>query len=108
ALKRLEDEFLLRHLDDDRWVGLHELRSRTVATRLHELPPPSEAETLAQLLPLVGQADRKTLIVAAALGGHDLAPLGVATEEVLLSGGLNATAVYNPCGWFAEAADVID
>jgi hypothetical protein len=107
ALQRLEDEFLLRHLDGDRWVGLHELRSRAVTTRLHDLPPPSEGQTLGVLLRLVGHRDQKTLIVAAALGEHDLAPLVAATKEVLASNRLDAAAIYDLLDGFVDAEELL-
>jgi hypothetical protein len=107
ALQRLEDEFLLRHLDSDHWVGLHELRSRVVAARLHDLPPPTEAQTLAVLLRLVGDRDRRTLVVAAALGKHDLTPLTAAAEEVLTSQRLDATAAYDLLDGFVESEELL-
>jgi hypothetical protein len=107
ALRRLEDEFLLRHLEGDRWVGLHELRSRAVANRLHDLPPPSEGQTLGVLLRLVGHRDKRTLIVAAALGGHDLAPLMAAAKEVLASNHLDAAGIYDLLDGFVEAEELV-
>lgn len=107
ALQRLEDEFLLRHIQSDRWVGLHELRSRAVAKRLHDLPPPSEAQTLGVLLRLVGPGDGRTLIVAAALGEHDLAPLVAAVEDVLTTDPLDAAAIYDLLDAFVEAEEVV-
>ncbi len=37
ALHRLEQEFVLRRIDNQQWGALHELRSRVVKDRLHEL-----------------------------------------------------------------------
>lgn len=50
ALVRLSQEFLVRAAGPDSWRGLHELRSSVVHRVLHEVPPPSEEETLQALV----------------------------------------------------------
>src|SRR5207253_2435055 len=65
SLLRLEHEFLLRRTQTGRWSGLHELRSTAVHERLHELPPPTEAETFARLVPTLADEERRQLIIAA-------------------------------------------
>ena len=106
ALQKLQDEFLVQRADANRWTGLHELRSRTVTTRLHQLPPPSEAETLVKLLPVVAGRDRRTLIVGAALAGYDLSALGGAAEELFATEHLNAMEIYALLDGFIEAEEL--
>lgn len=48
ALQVLQGEHVII-LDDNTWRGLHELRSRTLAEQLHESPPPSFGDTLAEV-----------------------------------------------------------
>ncbi|MDQ3933073.1 MAG: hypothetical protein M3340_00395 [Actinomycetota bacterium] len=50
ALARLSREFLVRAAGPDSWRGLHELRSSVVYRVLHEVPPPTEEETLQALV----------------------------------------------------------
>ncbi len=50
ALRRLEREHLLVESRTGRWTGLHELRSTELSKRLHERPPPTQAETLALVI----------------------------------------------------------
>jgi hypothetical protein len=106
ALQRLEDEFLVKRAAGDRWRGLHELRSRVVTTRLHQLPPPSEAETIARLLPVVDTRDRRTLMVGAALAELDLSPLAAAAAQILASPGLDAAAAFAVLDGLLEAEEV--
>ena len=106
ALQRLEAEFLVKRVDGDRWRGLHELRSRVVTTRLHQLPPPTEAETIARLLPAIDTRDRRTLILGAALAELDLSPLAVAAAQILASPGLDAAAAVAVLDGLLEAEEV--
>src|SRR5438034_418913 len=82
----------LRSVEGDRWAGLHELLSRVVAERLHELPPPTQTETLGMLLSLVADGDRRTLVIAAGLEECDLAVLADAAGAVVRRGSLDAAA----------------
>jgi hypothetical protein len=106
ALQRLEDEFLVRRASADHWRGLHELRSRVVTTRLHELPPPSEAETVGRLLPVLDGPDRRTLIVAVGLAGLELSPVVAAAAEVLAAGAPDAAAIFALLDGFIEAEEL--
>jgi hypothetical protein len=106
ALQRLEDEFLVKRAAGDRWRGLHELRSRVVTTRLHQLPPPSEGETIARLLPVVDTRDRRTLMVGAALAELDLSPLAAAAAQILASPDLEAAAAFAVLDGLLEAEEV--
>lgn len=62
ALVRLSQEFLVRQAGDSAWGGLHELRSAVVHRVLHEIPPPTEEETLCALVSRLGSPEAAHLL----------------------------------------------
>ena len=75
ALHRLADELLVDVDDQQRWFGLHELRSTAAHARLHAVPPPTELQTFAALLPALDGAEIAHLIRRQADRALDMAPL---------------------------------
>ncbi|SDK49869.1 hypothetical protein SAMN05216298_0285 [Glycomyces sambucus] len=61
ALRVLRGEHLIV-LDGDTWRGLHELRSRTLTEQLHDAPPPSFGETLAEVARIVTTSEASWLL----------------------------------------------
>ncbi|HEV7670248.1 MAG TPA: hypothetical protein VGS22_17150 [Thermoanaerobaculia bacterium] len=76
ALARLKDEHLITTDRRDAWTGLHELRSEVINRRIHEFPPPTEAETFGRLLPHLASSERPHLIAKLGLrSGLGLGPI---------------------------------
>jgi hypothetical protein len=69
ALSVLQDEHLVVSDAEGSWRGLHELRSATVVRLLHRTPPPTLAQSYAEVVPLlpVGRLGGALRIVAETL-----------------------------------------
>jgi hypothetical protein len=93
ALHRLRDEHLITTDEQTHWTGLHELRSTAIARGLHDLPPPTELDTIVDLLRHVGPRARPHLITQyASASTVDLTSLADAAGELIGAGDSDAAA----------------
>lgn len=66
ALSTLEGEHLILHDALGNWRGLHDLRTDVLQELLHTTPPPTLAQTFAEILPLLPPAARPVALRRAA------------------------------------------
>lgn len=85
ALSVLRREHILDSDDEDRWHGLHELRSAIVREFLHGFPPPSIATTIRRLVEHLPARDASRIIESYARLDADLVPTAGAVSEILNS-----------------------
>ena len=57
ALRRLLDEHLIHRDSSGNLGGLHQIRSRYIAKASHMVPPPTQTETIGQVISIVNPAD---------------------------------------------------
>lgn len=90
ALAVLRNEHVVV-VDGSRWTGLHELRSSTLATLLHESPPPTLATTFGRTLALLDPADAGWMLRRVAeRNPADLPAAALAASEALARDGVTA------------------
>ncbi|GAB4001813.1 hypothetical protein GCM10029992_38320 [Glycomyces albus] len=94
ALRALQGEHLIV-LDGDTWRGLHELRSRTLTEQLHDAPPPSFGETLAEVARIVTTSEASWLLRRTAERFPRWAPYvaGALAEHLRRSSNLDAATL---------------
>lgn len=104
SLARLCQELLITTDSQERWTGLHELRSGVVTRRLHELPPPTKATTFAELLRHVDTPARCHLIRRYAMQPEpNFVPIIDVVSELVNSDILNVCEVADLLEALAEA-----
>ena len=86
----LNREHILVVDDENKWRGLHELRSEVARDHLHSLPPPTIAATVRDLVTHLPTSDASRVIEFYARFGIDLKPAAATVSELLRSSVISA------------------